>query len=77
MYDPEELGRDPGQRAAGPVGYMTLFGQLAHAHGLKVIQTPGPGPGDRARFGSPAAAGETADQWFIRVNIAGSAAAGG
>ena len=56
MYDPENWDATPVNEQQDPVKYMTLFGQLAHANGLKVIQAPGAGPGHRDRLG-PAAAG--------------------
>ena len=40
MYDPELWSQTPVSEQQNPVKYMTLFGQLAHAHGLKVIQAP-------------------------------------
>ena len=40
MYDPEHWSKTPVSEQQNPVRYMTLFGQLAHAHGLKVIQAP-------------------------------------
>ena len=40
MYDPENWTATPVDEQQDPVKYMTLFGQLAHAHGLKVIQAP-------------------------------------
>ena len=40
MYDPEDWSATPVNEQKNPVKYMTLFGQLAHAHGLKVIQAP-------------------------------------
>ncbi len=56
MYDPEHWYKTPVSEQQNPVRYMTLFGQLAHAHGLKVIQAPVPGPGIRHRLGPPAQA---------------------
>ncbi len=40
MYDPENWAATPVNEQQDPVKYMTLFGQLAHANGLKVIQAP-------------------------------------
>ena len=77
MYDPENWTATPVIERRNPVRYMTLFGQLAHAHGLKVIQAPAL---DLATVTGPVLArrpGESADQWFVRVNIAGKAAAAG
>jgi hypothetical protein len=60
-----------------PVKYMTLFGQLAHANGLKVIQAPALDLATVTGSVLPRQTGESADQWFVRVNIAGKAAAAG
>ena len=56
---------------------MTLFGQLAHAHGLKVIQAPALDLAYVAGSVLPRNRGESGNQWFVRVNIAGTAAAAG
>ena len=40
MYDPEDWAQTPVKEQQDPVKYMELFGQLAHAHGLKVIEAP-------------------------------------
>ncbi len=40
MYDPEDWAATPVNEQQDPVKYMTLFGQLAHANGLKVVQAP-------------------------------------
>ena len=77
MYDPEEWSQTPVNEQQDPVKYMTLFGQLAHAHGLKVIQAPALDlawvPGSvLLRIGN-----ESGNQWFVRVNLAGAAAAAG
>jgi hypothetical protein len=77
MYDPENWSATPVGERQAPVKYMSLFGQLAHAHGLKVIQAPAldlatvPGSVLHRR------PGESADQWFVRADIAGKAAAAG
>ncbi len=77
MYDPEEWAATPVSEQQDPVGYMTLFGQLAHASGLKVIQAPALDLAYVTGSVLPRQQGESADQWFIRVNIAGAAAAAG
>ncbi len=77
MYDPEEWSATPVSEQQDPARYMTLFGQLAHAHGLKVIQAPALDLAYVTGSVLPRQPGETADQWYIRVNIAGSAAAAG
>ena len=40
MYDPEDWASTPVNEQQDPVKYMTSFGRLAHANGLKVIQAP-------------------------------------
>jgi hypothetical protein len=77
MFDPENWSATPVGERRNPVKYMTLFGQLAHAHGLKVIQAPSLDLATVSGSVLPRQAGESADQWFIRVNIAGKAAAAG
>jgi hypothetical protein len=77
MYDPENWAATPVSERRDPVKYMTLFGQLAHAHGLKVIQAPALDLADVTGSVLPRRPGESADQWFVRVNIAGAAAAAG
>jgi len=41
MYDPEYWALTPLNEQQNPGLYMQQFGQLAHAHGLKVIEAPG------------------------------------
>ena len=53
MYDPEDWSATPVNEQQDPVKYMTLFGQLAHANGLKVIQAPALDLGG-PRVGAPA-----------------------
>jgi hypothetical protein len=77
MYDPEDWTATPVNEQQDPVKYMTLFGQLAHANGLKVIQAPALDLSSVTGSLLPRQAGESADQWFVRVNIAGKAAAAG
>jgi hypothetical protein len=77
MYDPENWAATPVGERQDPVKYMTLFGQLAHVHGLKVIQAPALDLATVTGSLLPRQARESADQWFIRVNIAGKAAAAG
>ncbi len=77
MYDPEEWAATPVSEQQDPVRYMTLFGQLAHANGLKVIQAPALDLAYVTGSVLPRQRGETADQWYVRVNIAGAAAAAG
>ena len=77
MYDPEQWPQTPVSEQQDPVKYMTLFGQLAHANGLKVIQAPGLDLGTVSGSVLPRQRGESLDHWYVRVNIAGKAAAAG
>ena len=77
MYDPENWSATPVSEQQNPVRYMTLFGQLAHAHGLKVIQAPALDLGTVRGSVLPRHRRESVNQWFVRVNIAGAAAASG
>jgi hypothetical protein len=77
LYDPEEWPQTPAAEQLDPVKYLARFGQLAHAHGFKVIEAPGRDLGNVARSGSacPELPGENLDRWYIRCDIAGAAAA--
>ena len=77
MYDPEEWSQTPVNEQQDPVKYMTLFGQLAHAHGLKVIQAPALDLAWVPGSVLPRIGNESGNQWFVRVNLAGAAAAAG
>jgi hypothetical protein len=77
MYDPENWSATPVSERQAPVKYLTLFGQLAHAHGLKVIQAPALDLAAVPGSVLPRHRGESVNQWFVRVNIAGVAAAAG
>jgi hypothetical protein len=77
MYDPENWSATPVSERQAPVKYMTLFGQLAHAHGLKVIQAPALDLATVPGSVLPRHRGESVNQWNARVNIAGVAAAAG
>jgi hypothetical protein len=77
MYDPENWSATPVSERQAPVKYMTLFGQLAHAHGLKVIQAPALDLATVPGSVLPRHRGESVNQWNVRVNIAGVAAAAG
>ena len=77
MYDPENWSATPAGERRNPVKYMTLFGQLAHAHGLRVIQAPALDLATVTGSALPRRPGESADQWFVRADIAGKAAAAG
>ena len=77
MYDPENWTATPANERQDPVKYMTLFGQLAHANGLKVVQAPSLDLGAVTGSVLPRQTGESVNQWYLRVNIAGKAAAAG
>jgi hypothetical protein len=77
MYDPEDWAATPVNEQQDPVKYMTLFGQLAHANGLKVIQAPALDLGSVTGSVLPRLSGESVNAWDLRVNIAGAAAAAG
>jgi len=74
MYDPEDWAQTPVNEQQDPVTYMKLFGQLAHAHGLKVIEAPALDLCSVSGTAYPRLSGETCSAWYNRVNIAGAAA---
>jgi len=73
MYDPEDWSQTPVGEQQDPVKYMELFGQLAHAHGLKVVEAPAMDLCSVSGTAYPRLSGETCAQWYTRVNIAGAA----
>jgi hypothetical protein len=77
LYDPEEGPQTPLAEQASPARYLRQFGQLAHAHGYRVIEAPGRDLGNVAGPGSPCPKqpGDTLDKWYIRCGIATAAAA--
>jgi hypothetical protein len=77
MYDPEDWANTPVNEQQNPITYMTLFGQLAHANGLKVIQAPALDLAYVTGSALPRLPRETGNQWFTRVNLAGAGAAAG
>ena len=77
MYDPEDWSQTPVGEQQDPVKYMKLFGQLAHANGLKVIEAPAMDLCSVTGTNYPRLSGETCAQWFTRVNIAGAGATNG
>ena len=74
MYDPEDWSQTPVGEQQNPVKYMKLFGQLAHAHGLKAIEAPALDLCSVTGTAYPRQSGETCAHWYTRVNIAGAAA---
>jgi len=77
MYDPEKWAQTPLNEQQNPDQYMTLFGQLAHVHGLKVIMAPALDLGYVPGAVTPRLPGETIGHWYLRANIATAAAASG
>jgi hypothetical protein len=75
MYDPEYWSLTPLNEQQNPALYLQQFGQLAHAHGLKVIEAPGRDLALVPGAACPQARGETLDRWYLRCNIPGAAAA--
>jgi hypothetical protein len=74
MYDPEFWSATPVNEQQNPAQYMQEFGQLAHANGLKVIETPGRDLGLVPGSVCPETAGESLDHWYLRCNIPAAAA---
>ncbi|HEY9245042.1 MAG TPA: hypothetical protein VIP48_23835 [Streptosporangiaceae bacterium] len=74
MYDPENWASTPATESQDPVTYLKLFGQLAHAHGLKVVEAPSLDLCSVSGTLYPRQPGENCVQWYGRVNIAGASA---
>jgi hypothetical protein len=70
MYDPEYWSATPLNEQQNPALYMQEFAQLAHANGLKVIETPGRDLGLVPGSACPQTPGENLDHWFLNCNIA-------
>jgi hypothetical protein len=75
MYDPEMWNLTPVNEQQNPAQYMQLFGQLAHANGLKVIEVPGRDLGLVPGSACPKPSGESLDRWYLRCNLPAAAAA--
>lgn len=75
MYDPENWSSTPVSEQQNPIKYMTQFGRLAHANGLKVIMAPAQDLGTVSGSVIPRLSGESLPTWFVRANIAGAGAA--
>jgi hypothetical protein len=75
MYDPENWSQTPKAERQNPVTYLRLFGQLAHAHGYKVIETPARDLGGVTGKACPLlASGDNLDRWYLRCGIAAATA---
>src|SRR6266566_403538 len=75
MYDLEYWAQTPLAEQQNPAAYMQQFGQLAHAHGLKVIEAPGRDLALVPGTACPPARGDNLDHWYLRCDIPGAAAA--
>jgi hypothetical protein len=74
LYDPEMWAQTPLNEQKNPQLYMRLFGQLAHAHGLKVIEAPARDLGLVSGSVCPQLSVDNLDSWYIRCGIAKAAA---
>jgi hypothetical protein len=74
LYDPEMWSRTPVEEQKNPEQYMRLFGKLAHAHGLNVIEAPARDLGLVPDSACPQQPKENLDAWYTRCDIAGIAA---
>ena len=83
LYDLEDWGASPPPQPPSqaevdnPWEYMGYFTTLAHENGLQVILAPAQDLGNDATSVNPKEAGETDQAWYIRTNIAGTAAGTG
>jgi hypothetical protein len=77
MYDPEKWAATPVNEQQDPARYMALFGQLAHAHGLKVIMAPAMDLGYVPGAANPWHFGETIVQWYLNSGLIPAAATAG
>jgi hypothetical protein len=75
LYDPEMWSQTPVSEQRNPALYLRLFGQLAHAYRLNVIEAPGLDLGLVSGSACPRNSGESVNHWYLRCNIAGAAAA--
>jgi hypothetical protein len=75
MYDPEYWTLTPLNEQQNPAQYLHQFGQLAHTHGLKVIEAPARDLALAPGATCPQAPGDNLDRWFLRCNIPAAAAA--
>jgi hypothetical protein len=75
LYDPEYWPQTPLNEQQDPRTYLRMFGQLAHAHGYQVIETPARDLGNTSGSVCPKQIPETLNQWYLRCNIAGAAGA--
>jgi hypothetical protein len=83
LYDTEDWPDPPGNdteqqyERADPWTYMSLFTQLGHSLGYRVILTPGRDLGNEPGTVRPILGGEILDDWFVRTGVATAAAACG
>ena len=74
LYDPEAWNATPTAEQQDPGTYLRQFAQLAHARGYQVIEAPARDLGNAATTCAKQQ-GESNDQWYVRCQIAGQAAA--
>ena len=80
LYDTEDWGDitvEPQEEVDDPWTYMASFTTLAQSNGFNVILTPARDLGNDATSVHPKLAGEILDDWYVRTNIAGTAAGTG
>src|SRR5579859_6104956 len=75
LYDHEMWSQTPVSEQQNPALYLKLFGQLAHANGYKVAEVPARDLAQVPGSACPQLPGENLDHWFVRCDIAGTAAA--
>jgi hypothetical protein len=73
-YDPEPWSQTPLSEQQDPRTYLRQFGQLAHAHGYRVIEAPGRDLGLVTGSICPKPSNQSLDRWYVACNIAGMAA---
>lgn len=73
MYDNESWDLTPLTESQNPIHYMQAFAQLAHQHGLKVIETPARDLMQVKGGNCTVKSGETIEVAYIRCGIAADA----
>jgi hypothetical protein len=74
LYDPERWPRTPGVEQRDPATYLRRFAELAHAHGLRVIEAPARTLMAVAGANCRRNAGETLERATLRCSLPASAA---
>ncbi len=73
-YDPERWRLTPSTEQRSPAAYMQLFGALARAHGLRVIETPARDLMEVGAAACHAAPGERLTHAYLRCGLPAEAA---